>query len=105
MPDWDIPDAPYKILTLNSALDNSPSITVNLEFQKIGKTLVSPLSTKKNKPSIYDLFFMENPQDYCVNKEMISDSYNMQEDTTKNNIIEAVTFDDEEEVPEEDYSY
>lgn len=74
MPDWSIPNVPYKILTLSSSLNNSPSITANLEFQKIGKTLVSPLSTKKKKASVYDLFFMEHPQDFVVDREMIEDS-------------------------------
>lgn len=80
MPNWSIRNAPYKILTLGSALNNSPSITVTLEYQRIGKTLISPLSTRKNKPSVFDLYFMEKPQDYVENNSMISDKYNMKED-------------------------
>ena len=80
MPHWEIPDCPYKILTLGSALTNSPSITVTLEYQKIAKTLVIPLSYKKKKPSILDVFFMEQPQKYITNKEMISDEYTLEED-------------------------
>ena len=78
-PNWSIPNAPYRILSLSSSLNNSPSITVNLEYQKIGKTLVSPISNKKRKPSIFDLFFMENPQDFVVDKEMISDEFSISE--------------------------
>lgn len=101
MPNWGIKNAPYKILTLNAALDNSPSITVNLEYQKIGKTLVSPMSTKKTKPSVFDLFFMEKPQEFTVSKEMISDDYNMEEDTASQNMLEAVTFDEPDEDEED----
>lgn len=80
MPNWRIKDAPYTILTLGSALNNSPSITTTFEYQKIGKTLVSPLSTKKKKASVFDLYFMENPQSVMENNTMISDEYKMYED-------------------------
>lgn len=80
MPNWRIKNAPYTILTLGSALNNSPSITTTFEYQKIGKTLVSPLSTKKRKPSVFDLYFMENPQSVMENNTMISDEYKMYED-------------------------
>lgn len=92
MPHWGLENAPYKILTLKSALNNSPSITTNLEFQRIGKTLVSPLSSKKKKPSPFDLFFMEKPQDFIVDKSMISDDYDMQEDTGKEGLKDAIYF-------------
>ena len=80
MPKWTNPNAKYKILTLGSALANSPSITVNLQYQRIGRTLVSPISTKKTKPSIFDLYFMEQPQKYVVDRSMISNDYEMKED-------------------------
>lgn len=103
MPNWSIPNAPYKILTLGSALTNSPSITVNFEFQRIGKTLVSPLSTKKRKPSVFDLFFMEKPQDFIVNREMISDDFDTHEDDVPV-MKDAIYFvDDKEKDPGEDY--
>ena len=92
MPHWGKENAPYKILTLKSALNNSPSITTNLEFQRIGKTLVSPLSSKKRKPSPFDLFFMEKPQDFIVDKSMISDDYDMQEDNSKEGLKDAIYF-------------
>lgn len=79
-PNWSVKDAPYKILTLGSSLNNSPSITVTLEYQRIGKTLISPLSSKKHKPSVFDLFFMEKPQDYMVNRDaMVSDRFKINE--------------------------
>lgn len=97
MPNWSIPNCPYKILTLGSSLTNSPSITVTLEYQKIAKTLVNPLSYNKKKPSIFDVFFMEKPQDYVVNKDMISDDYNYEEDHDNDNtMVDAVRFADKE---------
>jgi hypothetical protein len=97
MPNWSIKNAPYKILTLGSALNNSPSITVNLEYQRIGKTLISPLSTRKRKPSVFDLYFMEKPQNYLENNDMISDKYNMIEDNEVNKMRDAIYFIDNEE--------
>lgn len=99
MPNWSIPNAPYKILTLGSSLNNSPSITVNLEFQRIGKTLVSPLSAKKRKPSIFDLYFMEKPQDYMVDREsMVSDDFILKEDSDANTSMkDAIYFVDKED--------
>jgi len=97
MPNWSVKNAPYKILTLGSALNNSPSITVNLEYQRIGKTLISPLSTRKRKPSVFDLYFMEKPQNYLENNDMISDKYNMIEDNEVNKMRDAIYFIDNEE--------
>ena len=97
MPNWSVKNAPYKILTLGSALNNSPSITVNLEYQRIGKTLISPLSTRKRKPSVFDLYFMEKPQNYLENNDMVSDKYNMIEDNEVNKLRDAIYFIDNEE--------
>ena len=93
MPHWNKKNAPYKILTLGSSLNNSPSITVTLEYQKIGATLVSPMSTKKKKPSVFDLYFMEKPQNFIVDKEMVSDKYQYKEDNDDvPTIVDGVTF-------------
>jgi hypothetical protein len=97
-PHWSKKNAPYKILTLGSSLTNSPSITVSLEYQKIGAALVSPMSTKKRKPSIFDLYFMEKPQNYAVNREMISDKYGYKEDNDDTpTIVEGVRFLEDDE--------
>lgn len=73
-PDWDIPDEPYQILTLNQALTNNPSVTIGLLYQRLSKVLYTPLTFKKSAPSVVDPFFMEKPQEYIVdNKEMITD--------------------------------
>lgn len=96
MPDWRIPNVGYKVISLNSALSNSPSITVTLEYQKIASTLVNPLSTKKRKASVFDLFFMEKPQDYIVNHNLISNEKVVEKD--KNLMRDAIVFVDKEEV-------
>ena len=96
-PNWSIRNAPYKILTLGSSLNNSPSITVNLEFQRIGKTLVSPLSSKKHKPSVFDLYFMEKPQDYMVNRDaMVSDKFQIYEGNEGKQLKDAIYYVEEE---------
>ena len=96
-PNWHIRNAPYKILTLGSSLNNSPSITVNLEFQRIGKTLVSPLSSKKHKPSVFDLYFMEKPQDYMVNRDaMVSDKFQINEGNEGKQLKDAIYYVEEE---------
>ena len=92
-PNWHIKNAPYKILTLGSSLNNSPSITVNLEFQRIGKTLVSPLSSKKRKPSIFDLYFMEKPQEYMVDRDsMVSDKFKINEGNEGKQLRDAIYY-------------
>lgn len=96
MPDWRIPNVGYKVISLNSALSNSPSITVTLEYQKIASTLVNPLSTKKRKASVFDLFFMEKPQEYIVNQNLISNEKVVEKD--KNLMRDAIVFVDKEEV-------
>lgn len=64
MPDWEYPNEDYRILTLRGALENNPSVTVTLTYEYISKTLASPLTFKKTKPSYMDLFFMEQPQKF-----------------------------------------
>lgn len=95
-PDWTRPNAPYQILTLGSSLTNNPSITVTLEYQKIASTLVSPLSTKKIKPSKTDVFFMVQPQNYIdTTHNMISDNYKMRDETDEKYVKPLLTFYDD----------
>lgn len=95
-PNWSIRNAPYKILTLGSSLNNNPSITVTLEYQKIGRTLVSPLSTRKCKPSIYDLYFMEKPQEFMVDRDsMVSDAFTINEGTEGMVLRDAIYYVDD----------
>ena len=63
-PDWSIPNVPYKIKALNKALMDNPSIAVTLSYQRTSQALYNPSTFKKTKPSVLDLFFMEQPQNY-----------------------------------------
>ena len=82
-PDWSVYDAPYQILTLNGALTNHPSVVVTLMYQRLSKTLYTPLTFKKNKPSFLDLFFMVKPQDYLYNTEHIVEGRATEDDAPK----------------------
>ena len=66
-PDWSIPNVPYNVKSLNTALKDNPSIVVALSFQNIKRTLYNPSSFRKFKPSVLDVFFMEQPQNYLNN--------------------------------------
>lgn len=74
-PEWDLKDTEYRILTLNEALTNNPSITISMSYQKLSKALYAPLSYKKHGTSFLDLLFMERPQEYMLNKELISNDF------------------------------
>ena len=67
MPNWENEGEECKILTLNQALTNNPSITVSMMYQ-ITNVYYNPLSFRKNKPSYLDLLFMEKPQHFFQNK-------------------------------------
>lgn len=95
MPNWRIPNVKYKVVSLNTALSNSPSLTVTLEYQKIASTLVNPLSAKKRKASIFDLFFMEKPQEFIVNQKLISNKVTEEKD--KKLMRDAIIFVDEKD--------
>jgi hypothetical protein len=72
-PEWWVKDCPYEIVTLNTALTDNPSVVISMDYQKLAKTLYNPLTFKKNAPSFMDLFFMERPQAYINNTEIIED--------------------------------
>ena len=63
-PNWANSDAKYKLLTLNQALTNNPSVIISMLYKDLGKVLYNPLTYNKKAPSFYDLFFMEAPQNY-----------------------------------------
>lgn len=95
-PDWTKENVPYQILTLGSSLTNNPSITVTLEYQKIATTLVSPLSSKKRKPSYTDVFFMLQPQNYLEETHgMVSDEYKMRDESEDELMKPAIYFMDD----------
>lgn len=61
-PNWNAPNPSYRILTLDEALMKNPSVTISLSYQKITKSLYTPLTFRKNGASFMDLFFMKKPQ-------------------------------------------
>ena len=79
-PEWDIKDAPYRLITLNRALTDNPSITVSMSYQKLSKVLYNPLSFNKTKPTFLDLFFHKRPQELMLNQQLISDAYKPKSD-------------------------
>lgn len=72
-PDWDNPEDPYQILTLNQALNDNPSITISMLYQNLSKVLYYPLSFRKSSPSHMDLFFMKQPQNFLSDTSNIVD--------------------------------
>ena len=90
-PNWTIPNVPYQILTLSKSLSENPSITVRLQSDKLDQTLKSPKNRFIKQPSITDLFFMEQPQEY-LDDDIISDEYKPKSDIEKN-IIQPISFD------------
>ena len=70
-PHWERPNEEYQILTMKQALYNSPSVIVSLLTEKLEKMFYSPLTFKKTAPSFVDLFFMEQPQMFIDNPDMI----------------------------------
>lgn len=70
-PEWHYPNEPYQVLTLNSALNNNPSVIVVMMYQRLSKALYNPLTFKKHGSSYLDLFFMENPTEYLNAENVI----------------------------------
>ena len=83
-PDWEYPNAPYQILTLDHALMNNPSVTITLLYQKLSKILTSPKTFEKTAPSIVDPFFMEKPQDFFFTDAKLITTRNPKSDKEQN---------------------
>lgn len=49
----------YRILTVDSALQNHPSVTISLAYQNLGKQFIRPVTYRKRGQSFLDPFFME----------------------------------------------
>ena len=90
-PQWEYPNEPYDILTLDHALTYNPSIVISLSYQKLSKALYNPLTFKKRGPSFMDLFFMEKPQNY-LNSTDIKPA--VPETDKEQNLINPVIFDE-----------
>ena len=71
-PNWNNPNVKYKMITLNSALTNNPSVIISLLYKDLHRTLYNPLTYTKNAPSFFDLFFCEQPQNY-MNDDLLTD--------------------------------
>ncbi len=70
-PEWQYPNEPCNILTLNQSLLNNPSVVITLSYQRLSKTLYNPLTFRKNKPSFMDLFFIEKPSEFLNSTEVV----------------------------------
>lgn len=88
-PQWEYANETARVISLNKALTNNPSITNSLSYQRIAKALYNPLTFRKDKPSFMDLFFMEQPQEY-MNSVDIKPAKKPTDIET--NLIEPVTF-------------
>ena len=71
-PNWNNSNAKYKMITLNQALTNNPSVVVSMLYKDLGKVLYNPLTYTKNGPSFFDLFFCEDPQNY-MSEELLTE--------------------------------
>lgn len=89
-PHWEFDNAGYALVNLDTALKNHPSITTTLEYQKVSKTLYSPLSYKKTAPSQMDLFFMNKPQEFMTAVETVKSKENKE-------LIRGIIYDESEE--------
>ena len=78
-PNWNVPDVQYKIFTLNQALTNNPSVIVSLLYEDLNRTLYNPLTFAKHGPSFFDLFYMEQPQNYISDELLEKDTSNIRD--------------------------
>ena len=71
-PEWEYPNAEYRMIALSEALRDNRSITVSLMYKNTKKLLFYPLSFIKCAPSVLDLFFMTHPQNYMSSEPTAS---------------------------------
>lgn len=76
-PEWQYPNEQHRMISLNEALKDNPSVTVSLMHKNVGKLLFYPLTFQKSKASVLDLFYMTKPQNYMSMKPVHS---NLQDD-------------------------
>ena len=94
-PYWEYENETYNILTLNESLTYNPSVTIRLEYSKISKTLYTPSTFRVTKPSNMDLFFMEKPQEFINNSNVITNNNNLIKE--ENESEEAIYFFDDKD--------
>jgi len=73
-PDWNIPNEPYRVLTLKESLSDNPSVTISMIYQNLSRLLVRPLTYKKTAPSFVDVFFMREPQNFMTDTSNLIDT-------------------------------
>ena len=78
-PNWNDPHAQYRMFTLNQALTNNPSVIISLLYKDLHRVLYNPLTFAKNKPSFFDLFFCEQPQNYMSDDLLTDDTSNIRD--------------------------
>lgn len=90
-PDWSLPNARYQILTLSKSLSDNRSIAIRLQNSRINKALNNPLNRFLKAPSVMDLYYMEQPQEYLNNDKIVSDEYRPKSDVEQN-IVQPIRF-------------
>lgn len=96
-PKWEYPNEPYRMITLDRALRENPSITISLSYQNLSRALYNPLTFRKNGTSFMDLFFMVQPQKFIQNDNIIP---GVKESDVENNMSSPIIFIPEEKVDE-----
>ena len=91
LPDWSKENEQVQILTLGEALANNQSISIILQSNKIDKALINPANRRIHKPSNMDVYYMEQPQEYISDKDLINDEYKLKNDV-ENNKIQPIHF-------------
>ena len=81
-PNWNNPNAMYRMFTLNQALTNNRSVIISLLYKDLQKVLYNPLTFAKHAPSFFDLFFCEQPQNY-MSDELLTDDTSIIRDPEK----------------------
>lgn len=98
-PEWEYPNAGYRMVTLNERLRDNPSVTTSLMYKDVKKLLFYPLTFQKSKASSMDLFYMISPQNYMSLEPVESNLVNDKEEIkSKNGLIRPFEFN----IPDED---
>ena len=79
LPNWRADDEDYQILTLSESLSNNRSITVRLQYSKIGRALIHSSNRRLHHTSNMDVFYMEKPQKFITDEYQRS-TYEMKDD-------------------------
>jgi hypothetical protein len=86
MPEWNVPNEDYQLITLGDSLTNNRSISIRLQNNKIDRTMINPANRRVTKASNMDVYYMRQPQEYITNKEIVDDSYKLKNDIEDNKI-------------------